>query len=312
MSAEVTLVTGGGGFAGGHLIDLLVARAQPVVAWHRPGESPAARDGVVWRAVDILQADDVRAAVNDDQPGRVYHCAGAAHVGHAWDRTADTLATNVLGTHHLLDALRRVRPDARVLIPSSALVYVPSDQALTEEAPLRPANPYGLSKLAQEMLGIGTVDGPRVWVARPFNHFGPRQSSSFVTAAFARQIAEIEAGLQPPEIAVGNLEARRDLTDVRDTVNAYTRILEHGVAERPYNVCSGTALRVQELLDRLLQRAHCAIRVVVDPSRYRPNDTPLVLGSHQRITTELGWRPDLSADQTLDDLLDYCRRRTAS
>ncbi len=308
--ASVTLVTGAAGFAGSHLLDLLVSQGRDVVAWHRPSSPPTAIRGIRWRSVDLLQPAQVDRAVQADRPDRVFHCAGAAHVGQAWDRTVDTLAANVLGTHHLLAALRRSAPDARVLIPSSALVYAPSNDAVSEQHPLRPVSPYGLSKLAQEMVGIGAVGGPRVWIARPFNHYGPRQASSFVSSGFARQIAEIEAGCRPPEIAVGNLAARRDLTDVRDTVRAYTRILENGIQERPYNVCSGNAVPVSRLLDALLSRARVAIRVVVDPSRYRPNDIPIVLGDAQRIETELGWTPMVPVEQTLNDLLDYWRQRT--
>jgi GDP-4-dehydro-6-deoxy-D-mannose reductase len=311
MSA-LTLVTGAAGFAGSHLLDLLVAQGREVVGWHRPGTVPQPRNGVRWRGVELLDGAVVRQAVAADRPDRVFHCAGVAHVGDAWERSVDALTTNVRGTHLLLDALARSNPDARVLITSSALVYAPSAEAIRESDPLKPNSPYGVSKLAQEMVGVGATDGPRVWIARPFNHFGPRQAASFVSAGFAWQVAEIEAGRRAPEIRVGNLEARRDLTDVRDTVRAYDSILERGTAERPYNVCSNRALQVQGVLDALLSRARVPIKVVVDPARYRPNDTPIVLGDHQRITDELGWAPAIPLDQTLDDLLAYWRGRVAS
>lgn len=180
---------------------------------------------------------------------------------------------------------------------------------MDEHRPLRPSSPYGLSKLAQELIGLGSSSSPRVWIARPFNHFGPRQASTFVTSAFARQIAEIEAGGHAPEIAVGNLEPRRDLTDVRDTVRAYTLILDDGQAERPYNVCSGRAVSIQDILDTLLAKARVPIRVVIDRSRYRPSDTPVVLGSAARVRQELGWEPVITLEHTLNDLLEYWRNR---
>ncbi len=307
-----TLVTGAAGFAGSHLLDWLAAEAADVVAWHRPnGSRPTPAPGLRWQAVNLLDRESVRAAIEEIRPARVFHCAGAAHVGQSWDQTADTLAVNVMGTQHVVDALRETVPDARVLIPSSALVYAPSPEALSEDHVLRPPNPYGLSKLAQEMVGFGNLPGPRVWIARPFNHFGPRQDPSFVMSGFARQIADIEAGHRKPEIAVGNLEARRDLTDVRDTVRAYALILERGRPERPYNVCSGRALPVGELLETLLARTRTRIRVVTDPSRYRPNDSPIVLGNPGRIRDELGWHPTVPLEQTLDDLLAYWRARAS-
>jgi GDP-4-dehydro-6-deoxy-D-mannose reductase len=305
-----TLVTGAAGFAGGHLLDLLAADQVAVVGWHRPGgHAPREVPDVRWQGVDLLDRDAVRAAIRSIRPGVVYHCAGAAHVGQSWDTTAATLRVNVLGTHHLVEALRDEAPDARVLVTSSALVYGPSDRAIDEQHALIPGSPYGLSKLAQELVAVGNGDAPHAYIARPFNHFGPRQDASFVSAAFARQIAEIEAGLRPAELAVGNLEARRDLTDVRDTVRAYRAIVEHGVPGRPYNVCSGAAIAVHGVLDMLLSLARTPVRVMRDPARYRPNDTPLVLGDATRISRELGWTPRVPLEQTLRDLLDYWRAR---
>jgi GDP-4-dehydro-6-deoxy-D-mannose reductase len=307
------LVTGAAGFAGSHLLDLLTASGAKVVGWHRPnGSNPGQAEGVRWRAVDLLDRDAVRDAIGELRPARVFHCAGATHVGQAWDQTAKTVAVNVMGTHHLVEALREKAPEARLLIPSSALVYAPSEEALKESHPLRPSSPYGVSKLAQEMVGFGNLPGPQVWIARPFNHFGPRQHASFVTSGFARQIAEIEAGHRAPQIKVGNLEARRDLTDVRDTVRAYDLIVERGAPGRPYNVCSGHALRVGDILNMLLSYTPARITVETDPARYRPNDSALVLGDPSRIRDELGWRPTVPVEQTLSDLLTYWRARAMS
>jgi GDP-4-dehydro-6-deoxy-D-mannose reductase len=197
-----------------------------------------------------------------------------------------------------------------VLVPSSALVYRSSDRALTESDPLAPASPYGVSKLAQEMLAARTNGALAVAIARPFNHFGPRQDPFFAASGFARRIADIERGRWAPEISVGNLDARRDLTDVRDTVRAYRSILERGVPGRPYNVCTGHAIPIRELLDRLLARARVPIEVKTDPARLRPNDTPLLLGDPTRLRDELGWTPAIPLDQTLDDLLAYWRNQT--
>ena len=311
MSSPI-LVTGAAGFAGSHLLDLLGRSTGEVIAWHRPGGSPprGGSNGVRWDAVDLLDQAQVQAAIARARPSAVYHCAGAAHVGRAWDSTTPTFAINVLGTHHVLQAIARAGLGSRVLVPSSALVYQTADEALTEAHPVRPSSPYGLSKLAQEMLGSRTNGTLPVTIARPFNHFGPRQDPYFAASGFAQRIADIEAGRWAPEISVGNLEARRDLTDVRDTVRAYQMILERGQPGRPYNICSGRAISIRELLDRLIARARVPVEVKVDPARYRPNDTPLLLGDPARLRDELGWTPEIPLEQTLDDLLEYWRSRT--
>jgi GDP-4-dehydro-6-deoxy-D-mannose reductase len=308
MSSPI-LVTGAAGFAGSHLLDLLARDGADVVAWHRPGGSPP-RDGTGarWLAVDLLDFAQVEAAVARLRPSAVYHCAGAAHVGRAWDSTEPTFATNVRGTHHVLRALELAETTARVLIPSSALVYASTDEALTEQHPLLPASPYGLSKLAQEMLGVRTNGTLAVTIARAFNHVGPRQDPYFVASGWARRIADIERGRWAPEISVGNLDARRDLTDVRDTVRAYQLILERGEPGRAYNVCSGHAMTMRELLDQMLARARVRVAVRVDPARYRPNDTPLLLGDPGRLRDELGWIASIPIERTLDDLLEYWRK----
>ena len=309
MSSEI-LVTGAAGFAGSHLIDRLVGDGADVVAWHRPGGAPArAIPRARWEAVDLLDADAVASAMARLRPSAVYHCAGAAHVGRSWDLIEPTLAINVRGTHHLLQALERAGAGARVLVPSSATVYASANEALTEDHPLIPGSPYGLSKLAQEMLARRTNGVLGAAIARSFNHVGPRQDPQYAASGFARRIADIEKGRCAPEVLVGNLDARRDLTDVRDTVRAYILILERGTAGRPYNVCSGRAITMRHLLDLLLTRARVPIAVKVDPARYRPNDTPLLLGDPSRVHADLGWTAQIPLEQTLDDLLEYWRMR---
>jgi GDP-4-dehydro-6-deoxy-D-mannose reductase len=310
---DTILVTGAGGFAGSHLLDLLARDGAPVVAWHRPGKTPPpAAPSVRWEGVDLLDRQAVGRAVAAARPSAVYHCAAAAHVGRAWDSAESTLAVNVRGTHYLCDALRRADLRIPCLIPSSAMIYQPSLSAIREDSPLVPPNPYGLSKLAQELLALRSIaDGVDVRVARAFNHIGPRQDPFFAASGFARRIADIERGVWAPEISVGNLDAERDLTDVRDTVRAYRLIVDRGVAGRPYNVCSGRAVTIRHLLDLLIARARCPVSVKVDPARYRPNDNPLLLGDPSRLQGELGWKAEMPLEQTVDDLLEYWRRKHA-
>ena len=301
------LVTGASGFAGTHLIDAL-PRSVDVVAWDRSrvGQSDA---HVTWEAIDLLDRHAVDDALATARPDEVYHLAGAAHVGQSFGAAEMTLSTNVLGTHHLLEAMRRRRSAARILVTGSATVYRPSLEALDERAPIGTVNPYAFSKLAQEQLALRAHedDGLDAVVVRAFNHIGPRQQPTFFASSFARQVAEIEAGLRPPRLLVGNLDARRDLTDVRDTVRAYIALMAHGRSGQVYNVSCGTALRIGEILERLLALARVPIEVATDPALLRPSDTPVILGSHERLTRDTGWRPTIDLDTTLRDLLDAWR-----
>jgi GDP-4-dehydro-6-deoxy-D-mannose reductase len=305
------LVTGATGFVGGHLLRSLADSASAVVAWHRPGSQPLhTPEAVHWEAVDILDRSVVRSAIARTNPSIVFHCAGAAHVGRAWTNSEGTFAVNVRGTHYVAAALAECAPAARLLVPGSALVYRSAAAPLTETDPLQPSSPYGLSKLAQE-LAATAGRGVAACLARAFNHFGPGQDPAFAAAGFAQRIAEIEAGRSEPEVAVGNLDARRDMTDVRDTVRAYRLIALGGVPGRAYNVCSGRAIVIGDLLELMLSRARLKIRIRVDESRYRPNDLPLLVGDPTRIHEELGWTPEIPLEQTIDDLLAEWRARSA-
>lgn len=302
------LVTGAAGFAGSHLVDALLARAPRVAAWaHRGGTGqPRATDGrVSWAQIDLLDRDGVTREIAAARPSAIYHCAGVAHVGDAWSTPARALEVNALGTHHVLEAVREAGLSCPVLVTGSALVYRPSTQPLSESSPIGPTDPYGVSKLAQEMLALAAPHP--VFVARPFNHAGPRQSPTYSTSSFARQIAEIEAGRSEPVLRVGNLESRRDITDVRDIVRAYLALMERGQPSRPYNVCSGNTYRVRDLLDILVGLARIPIAVEVDPTRLRPSDNPVVAGDRSRLSAETGWAPEVPIQRTLSDLLQYWR-----
>jgi GDP-4-dehydro-6-deoxy-D-mannose reductase len=291
------LVTGARGFVGRYLVEHLGNSGAEVTGWGR-------------EHVDLLDRRAVLRAMADLRPRVVYHCAGAAHVGQSFSSIADTLAANVLGTHHVLDALRTVGVNARVLITGSSLVYRQSDRALKEDDPTGPATPYAVSKLAQEILGQRAIreDGQQVLLTRPFNHTGPGQDPTYAAPTFAQQIALIEKGRMRPQIVVGNLDASRDLHDVRDTVRAYMTIIQRGEPGRVYNVCSGQAFRIRDVLDRLVGMSRVPVTVTVDPSRYRPSDNFVLWGDRSRIERELGWTPEIPLDRTLSDLLDYWRK----
>jgi GDP-4-dehydro-6-deoxy-D-mannose reductase len=303
------LVTGASGFAGSHLLDLLEAEGAEVVAWHRPGTSIIENASCRWMEIDLLNRQAVDEAIAEVQPSAVYHLAGAANVAQSWTQPHETFAGNVLATQHLFAALRRARLSPRVLVSCSANIYAPSEGSLTEDSPITPTNPYATSKLAQETSSVRawTIDGIPALIARSFNHIGARQAPTFVAASIARQIALIEAGQLPPVLTMGNLEPRRDLTDVRDTVRAYRAMMAHARPGVPYNVCSGRALAVRTLIDTFLRHARAEVKVVQDPALFRPNDIMHLVGSHERLTAETGWTPAIPLEQTVDDLLAYWR-----
>lgn len=296
------LVTGSGGFVGGHLVACLRAHDDEVVTWSGETDSP-----------DVTDAAAVTAALGGADVDVVFHLAGQSQVGHSWDIPAETLAVNAGGTANLLRGLAEVGSSARVVLMSSAEVYgfVEADAVpVVESTPLVPRTPYGSSKIAAEQVGLllGERHGIDVIVCRPFNQIGPGQSPSFVTAAFAQQIAtnERDGG---SELRVGNLSATRDFLDVRDAVVAYRCLAERGVAGESYNVAAGREVAVSTMLDGLLEQAVEPQSVVVDPDRFRPNDLPRMFGSIDKLSAATGWTPARPLQETLADVLDDWRRR---
>jgi GDP-4-dehydro-6-deoxy-D-mannose reductase len=306
------LVTGAAGFAGQHLLRELARDPGPIVGWFRPGVPPASRPpGVEWHAVDLRDPVEVDAALAAAGADEIYHLAGAANQGASWQDTDIALELNVLATHHLLRSVGRHVPAARTLVTTSAAVYAPSLAALDEDAPAGPTSPYGVSKLAQEMEALCAArdEGLHVVVVRPFNHIGPGQEPAYFAPSFARQLARIEAGLDEPVLRVGNLEAERDLSDVRDVVRAYRLVLQQAGSGTVFNVCRGDAYVIGDLLQRLVALCRVDVRVETDPARLRPSDTPRLLGDHTRLTALTGWVPDVPIDRTLADILDDQRAK---
>jgi GDP-4-dehydro-6-deoxy-D-mannose reductase len=302
------LVTGAAGFAGSHLVEHLTPNYE-VTGWSRSEPSEAVASLARWTRVDLLDRERVSAEIRSLRPRLVYHCAGAAHVAQSWTNTTVPLAGNVLTTHHLLDAIRRAGLSCRVLVTGSASVYATSHTPITEDGVIAPGSPYALSKLAQEQLALRAVaeDGIEIVVARAFNHTGARQNPAFAAAGMARQVARIERGLMPPVIRVGNLEAQRDLTDVRDTVKAYALLMDRGASGAIYNVASGVARPIRAVLEALVARSRVPVEITTDPDLFRPNDTPVVVGDASRLRATTGWTPTIGFDRMLDDLLDYWR-----
>ncbi len=303
------LVTGAAGFAGSHVVEALAGYAD-TVGWTHHAPPPKDIETLAdWQRVDLLNPAEVRDAIARIKPSGVIHCAGAPNVAHSWRDTVTPLSINVLATHHLFDALHRADVRCRVVVPGSATVYALSMSALTEESPIAPSNPYAVSKLAQEQLSLRAAheDNVEVIITRSFNHTGPRQSAAFAAPNMARQIAMIEKGLAEPVIKVGNLEAQRDFTDVRDMARAYVTLLKTGAPSNVYNVSSGVARVMRSVLDALVVRARVEVLIETDAELMRPSDTPMLLGDSTKLRRQTGWHPEIPFDQTLDDLLNYWR-----
>jgi len=297
------LVTGAGGFVGAHLVAHLEAEGDEVIGSDRAAGGP-----------DLTDRDAVGQWIGQVRPEAVYHLGGFSDVGASWADPAQAVDTNVIGTFNVLVGAHAVGVD-RVLVAGSADVYGTvgsQDLPITESTPLRPVSPYGGSKAAADMLALQAFLGWGLATlrVRAFNHLGPGQSDRFVASSLAARIAQNER-TGHTEIAVGNLEARRDFTDVRDVVRAYRLLVLHGVAGEAYNVCSGIAVAVSELAARLLDRTDIAMTLEPDPARFRPVDVPVLVGDPSHLEQVTGWRRLLDLDTTLTDLLADHRNRLA-
>ena len=267
---------------------------------------------VVIHEGDIEDPHVVRAAIKAAMPDRVYHLAAQSYPSASWDAPITTLRTNIEGTVNVLEAVRNHVPGARVHIAGSSAEYgpvTPDEVPIPETRYLRPASPYGVSKVGQELTGLQYHDsyGLHVVVTRSFNHVGPRQGDRCSIQTFCQQMALIEAGRQEPVIHVGNMDARRDFTHVRDVARALWLLLDRGQPGTVYNLCSGSTTRIGEIVDMVLARGRVAATVEVDPARLRPLDEPILLGDNTRLRQDTGWQPTIGMEQIVDELLDYWR-----
>ena len=301
-------ITGATGFAGSHLVDKLIADGHEISALVHPATSlqglpESSQITTVYG--DLLDVDGLKTAVAEAKPDVIYHLAGQASPVRSWQSPGGTLAVNSVGTANVLAAaVSYGRP--RVVVVTSALIYgklTESDLPVTEETVARPRHPYGLSKLVAGQLV------PLYWQhyqlpvveARPFNHIGARQALGFVVPDFSKQLAAIKLGQIENRMMVGNLEAARDFTDVRDVANAYTLLAEKGVPGESYIICSGRPVKIQSILDSLLELAEVDVQIEQDPARMRPSDTPLLYGSYEKIARDVGWQPHIPFSDSLRD-----------
>ncbi|MGE5588814.1 MAG: GDP-mannose 4,6-dehydratase [Clostridia bacterium] len=315
------LVTGITGFAGSHLADYLLDRKDVEIygtaRWRSRTENiEGIRDRIKLVECDLLDATAVDQAIQKVKPDLIFHLAAQSFVPTSWLAPAETLMNNVLGELNLFEAVRRAGIDPLIQIACSSEEYglVHEDEVpINEENPLRPQSPYAVSKITQDFLGYQYFRsyGLRVIRTRTFNHTGPRRGEVFVTSCFAKQIAEIEHGLAEPVLKVGNLEARRDFTDVRDVVRAYWLALERGEPGEVYVIASGRDYKISDVAKMLLSMSAVPIRIEQDPARMRPSDVPVLLGDSTKFRRRTGWEPLIPFEKTLADLLQYWRARVA-
>ncbi len=314
------LITGAGGFVGGHLCVYLLAHTDwGLVGTVYPHPAAAQPEDARLRLkfADLCDPESVQALFEEAQPDYIFHLAAQSFVPASFADPWDTLQNNIRAELNLLEAVRRSGREVRVLVIGSNEEYGaprPGELPQTEESHLRPNNPYAVSKVTQDFLGLQYYLSYEVQVVRvrPFNHTGPGQSPRFVVPAFASQIARVEASQQEPMMKVGNLEAARDFTDVRDIVRGYHLATTQGEAGEVYNLASGRPQSIQGLLDMLLSYSSVEIRVERDPARYRPVDVPEVYGSAAKFHRLTGWEPEIPFEQTLRDTLEYWRGQEAS
>src|SRR5262245_36957430 len=313
------LITGITGFVGSHMAEHALTRGAQVFGpsrWRSKTDNVEhLRSRITLVESDLRDVSSVRALVEEARPDYVVHLAAQCFVASSWQAPAETLTTNILSQVNLLEAIRALKLAPRILCAGSSEEYgmvYPDEVPIRETNPLRPLSPYAVSKVTQDVMGYQYFKsyGLHIVRTRAFNHEGPRRGDVFVTSNFARQVAEIEAGLREPVVRVGDLKPRRDYSDVRDIVRGYWLLLERGEPGEVYNLCSGRSWSIQQVLDFLLEQSTVkGISVRVDPARFRPSDVMILEGDPSKIEKATGWRVAIPFERTLEELLDYWRER---
>ncbi len=316
------LITGITGFVGSHLAEHALGHRAEVfgsVRWRSKTDNiDHLRSKITLVESDLRDLSSVRALLEAVVPTHVIHLAAQSFVGVSWKTPAETMTTNILCQVNLFEGLRGLKMSPRFLVVGSSEEYGLVEEhelPIRETNQLRPLSPYAVSKVAQDLMGYQYFKshGMPIIRSRAFNHEGPRRGDVFVTSNFARQIAEIEAGLRDPIIYIGDLKPRRDYSDVRDIVRGYWALVEQGEPGEVYNLCSGKSWAIQRVLDFLLDQSRVKqINVQVDPARLRPSDVPVLEGDPSKIERATGWKVEIPFERTLSDLLAYWRQRTSS
>ena len=313
------LITGITGFVGSHLAEFLLrrkdARIYGIERWRSRGENiDRIKNLLSVVECDIRDASSVRKIVSEIKPDRIFHLAAQSFVPTSWTAPTETLSTNIVGQLNIFEAVRQENLNPRIQVAGSSEEYgavEPQDIPIKEDVPLRPLSPYAVSKVGQDLLGYQYFKsyGMHIVRTRGFNHSGPRRGDVFAESNFAKQIAEIEGGLAEPIVYVGNLRAERDYTDVRDMVRAYWMAMDKCLPGEVYNISSGEAHSMRDVLDVLLGCSKQKITVKEDKARMRPSDVPILKGDNSKFVRQTGWKAEISFEEMLKDLLDYWREK---
>ncbi len=313
------LITGITGFVGSHLADFLLGKGNIEVygieRWRSNCENiEHIEDKIRLIECDIRDSSSVKKVVEEVRPERIFHLAAQSFVFTSWHAPAETLTTNIIGELNIFEAIRELGINPKIHIAGSSEEYGMVDKSelpIKETNSLRPLSPYAVSKVGQDLLGYQYYmsHGLNIISTRAFNHTGPRRGEVFVCSDFAKQIARIKKGKQEPVISVGNLEAIRDFSDVRDIVKAYWLAMEKCKSGEVYNICSGRGYKISEVLEILLLLSKVNVKIRQNPNKMRPCDVPILVGDSSKFRKQTGWKPEIPFEQTLKDLLVYWRER---
>ncbi|BBM41660.1 GDP-6-deoxy-D-mannose reductase [Leptotrichia shahii] len=305
------LVIGATGFVGSYLIEEIKnSLLCDIIATNLEREM-IYQNNIILKKLDILDYNSVFSLINENKPEYIFHLAAQSSVSLAWKKPELTADININGSLNILEAVKNINYNPKILMIGSGEEYGYIEKVpIVEETPLKPGNIYAVTKACQNMISkvYCKAYDMKVIMVRSFNHIGPNQSSTFVISDFCKQVAEIEKGVRSPILKVGNLNAKRDFLDVRDVVRAYTKLIQFGKSGETYNVGRGQSIKISEVLNIILKNSNKEINVEIDKNKLRPLDVPIIEPSINKIYTATGWKPEISLEESIKDILTYWRK----
>jgi len=307
------LILGAAGFVGNYLIDHIQKECIWSIVVTKMENEVIEKSNVKISNLDIMKKEAVSVLLKEERPDYIFHLAAQSSVALSWQNPGMTVDVNIKGSLNVLEVIRNLNYKPRLLLVGSGEEYghvTPEQIPINEETILHPGNIYAATKACQNMLGsiYARAYSIDVMMVRAFNHIGPGQAPIFVVSDFCKQVAEIEQGIKSPVINVGNLNAKRDFSDVRDVVRSYSLLMENGRSGETYNVGSGKAIAIKDILDKIVSYSKRRIKVEVDRKKLRPVDVPIIEADIVKLTKDTGWTCDITLEQTISDTLEYWRK----